>query len=146
MSEPAGLAVVDVYLDACCFIYLVEGHPSRRSIVEGQIRALDPTTRLLTSQLSRLECRAKPMREGDTATLDRYDALFAASRVLLLEVTAAVIDRATAIRAQHGFKTPDAIHLATAVDSGASTLWTGDASLARFVDVTTVVLAPASPL
>ena len=86
------------------------------------------------------------MREGDTAMLHRYDALFAASRVVVLEVTAAVIDRATTIRAQHGFKTPDAIHLATVVDSGASTLWTGDASLTRFMNVTSVVLAPASPL
>ena len=76
MSEPAGLAVADVYLDACCFIYLVEGHPSWRSIVEGQIRGLDPTTRLLTSQLSRLECRAKPMREGEPARRLHRDLCF----------------------------------------------------------------------
>jgi predicted nucleic acid-binding protein len=143
MSEPAGLTVADVYLDACCFIYLVEGHPSWRSVVEERIRQLDPTASLITSQLSRLECRTKPMRDGDHALLDRYDALFAASRVAVLEVTAAIIDRATAIRARYGFKAPDAIHLATAVHSGASTLWTGDASLARCADVTAVVLAPS---
>jgi uncharacterized protein len=141
MSEPAGLTVADVYLDACCFIYLVEGHPSWRSVVEGHIRQLDATARLVTSQLSRLECRTKPMHDGDKALLDRYDALFAANRVAVLEVTAAVIDRATAIRARYGFKAPDAIHLATAIDSGASTLWTGDASLAQCTDVPTVVLA-----
>jgi hypothetical protein len=73
------LTVADVYLDACCFIYPVEGHPSWRSVVEGRIRQLDPTTRLVTSQLSRLECRTKPMRDSDKALLDRYDALFAAN-------------------------------------------------------------------
>jgi predicted nucleic acid-binding protein len=142
MSELAGMTVADVYLDACCFIYLVEGHPSWRSVVEGRIRQLDPTARLVTSQLSRLECRTKPMRDDDKALLDRYDGLFAANRVAVFEVTAAIIDRATAIRARFGFKAPDAIHLATALDSGASALWTGDASLARCTDVTTVVLAP----
>jgi hypothetical protein len=41
MTEPAGQTVADVYLDACCFIYLVEGRPEWRSVVETRIRDLD---------------------------------------------------------------------------------------------------------
>jgi hypothetical protein len=47
--------VADIYLDACCFIYLVEGQPEWRSVVEKRIRDLDPASRLVTSQLARLE-------------------------------------------------------------------------------------------
>jgi hypothetical protein len=38
MSGPAGPAVADVYLDACCFIYLVEGQPAWRSAVDARLR------------------------------------------------------------------------------------------------------------
>ena len=114
MSGPAGPAVADVYLDACCFIYLVEGQPAWRSAVDARLRALGAGTRIVTSQLSRLECRTKPMREGDHALLARYDALFAASRVVARDLTAAVVDGATDLRAKYGFKSPDALHLASA--------------------------------
>jgi uncharacterized protein len=137
--------VADIYLDACCFIYLVEGQPGWRSVVEKRIRDLDPTSRLVTSQLARLECRAKPMRDSDHDLLRRYDSLFGASRVAVLDVSAKIIDRATELRARYGFKSPDAIHLATALDCAVAEFWTGDAALSRCTDVPVTVLVPAAP-
>ena len=67
--------MADIYLDACCFIYLVEGHPEWRTVVEQRLRNLEPISKLITSQLARLECRTKPVRDGDRALLERYDAL-----------------------------------------------------------------------
>jgi predicted nucleic acid-binding protein len=83
------------------------------------------------------------MRDGDHALLGRYDSLFGASRVAVLDVSANVIDRATELRARHGFKSPDAIHLATALECGATEFWTGDAALSRCTDVPVTVLLPA---
>jgi uncharacterized protein len=137
--------VANVYLDACCLIYLVEGQPAWRTVVETRLRALDPATTLVSSQLARLECRAKPMREGDRELLERYDRLFGASRVAVLDVTAKIIDGATVLRARHGFKTPDAIHLATAIECAATEFWTGDVALSRCVDIAVTVLQPALP-
>jgi uncharacterized protein len=132
--------VADIYLDACCFIYLVEGEPTWRAAVEHRLRALSGSTRLVTSQLTRLECRTKPTRDNDRALLERYDALFAASRVVVVEVSASVIDRATLLRAKHGLKSPDAIHLATAIEHGASSLWTADAVFARAGEIAVELL------
>lgn len=42
------------------------------------------------------------------------------------EITAAVIEKATVLRATRGLKTPDAIHAATAILCGASEFWTTD--------------------
>lgn len=137
--------MADIYLDACCFIYLVEGQPGWRSVLEKRIRDLDPTSRLVTSQLARVECRAKPMRDNDPDLLGRYDSLFGASRVAVLDVSAKVIDRATELRARHGFKSPDAIHLATALECAASEFWTGDAALSRCADIPVTVLLPEAP-
>lgn len=119
MTGPAGPAVADVYLDACCFIYLVEGQPPWRSAIEARLRALGPGARVVSSQLSRLECRTKPLREGDHRLLANYDALFAASRVAVRDLSAAAVDGATTLRAKYGFKSPDALHLASAVECGA---------------------------
>lgn len=66
------------------------------------------------------------MRDGDQALLARYDALFAASRVAVVDLTVAVVDGATKLRAKHGFKAPDALHLATAIECGATGFWTGE--------------------
>ena len=143
-TEQVGTAVADVYLDACCFIYLVEGQPGWRTVVDTRLRSLDPASMLVTSQLARLECRAKPMRDGDQELLERYDRLFRASRVAVLDVSAKVIDRATELRARYGFKSPDAIHLATAIESGAREFLTGDAGLMRCTDVAVIVLVPTA--
>lgn len=135
--------MADVYLDACCFIYLVEGEPAWRSTVERRIADADPGTQFVTSQLSRLECRMKPLRDGDPALLARYDALFAAARIAVVDVGVEIIDRATELRARHRLKAPDALHLATAIERKTTTLWTGDSAFVRCgeIDVELLVVA-----
>ncbi len=134
--------MAEAYLDACCLIYLTEGAPEWRTVAEARLNALEATTGLVTSRLSRLECRSKPLRARDTALLARYEAAFAAAR--LLDISGAVIERATELRAKYGFRSPDAIHLASAIDAGANVFLTGDASLARCTEIAVDVLTPAA--
>jgi predicted nucleic acid-binding protein len=133
--------VSEAYLDACSIIYLTEGAPPWRGAVEARLNALPATSRIVTSRISRLECRSKPTRDRDAALLARYDAAFAKARVV--EITATIVERATELRARYGFRSPDAIHLATAIDSGADVFITGDAPLARCTEITVDVLTPA---
>lgn len=134
------------YLDASAIIYLVEGAVAAREAVARRIADAerDPAGRLFTSQLSRLECRVKPRRLGDAALLATYDAFFTRARIEVVEITAAVIDRATELRARHGFKTPDAVHLACAIEAGADGFVTGDAALARCTDIRVDVVSPTA--
>jgi uncharacterized protein len=93
--------------------------------LESRPTPVSPGARIVTSQLSRLECRTKPLRDGDHALLVRYDSLFGASRVAVRNLTTSVVDGATQLRAKYGFKSPDALHLASAVDCRAAAFWTG---------------------
>ncbi|MGO9837139.1 MAG: type II toxin-antitoxin system VapC family toxin [Polyangiaceae bacterium] len=111
-----------------------------RAAMAARLRALPATTGLATSRLSRLECRSKPIRDRDAALLARYDATFTSARIV--EVTPAIIERATELRAHYGFRSPDAIHLATAIDGGADVFLTGDAALARCTEIAVNVVAP----
>lgn len=81
---------------------------------------------LVTSRISRLECRAKPIQRDDSDTLAIFDALFSSTELLVLELTPSIIELATDLRAKYQLKTPDAIHYATAMEAGATAFLTGD--------------------
>ncbi|MGE5783422.1 MAG: type II toxin-antitoxin system VapC family toxin [Myxococcales bacterium] len=137
-----GTSVADLYLDACCFIYLVEGAPRWRRPLQQRIQSLPDDARVLTSQLTRLECRSKPLRDNDQTVLALYDSLFSAGRVKLIDIGAPIIDRATLLRAAYNLKTPDALHVASAIMSGASVFLTGDSAIARCADIKVEIIVP----
>jgi predicted nucleic acid-binding protein len=92
------------------------------------------------SDLTRLECRVAPIRAGDTALLATFDAFFSRDDLRRVPLTTAVYDRATLIRAQHGFKTLDAIHLAAAVEHRCDVFLTNDLRLHAFPGIKTQAL------
>ena len=96
---------------------------------------------MITSRLSRLECRVRPLRDGNTELLARFEGFFAREGLELAEITAEVVETATALRAAHGFRPPDAIHLATALLAQTDVFLTGDRNLARCPGLKVEVLA-----
>ena len=121
-----------IYLDANVIIRLIEGTAAVRAPLEARILASKaPGAFLLTSRLSLLECRCKPLKAGDRGLLAIYDGFFSAAELAVMEITPAIIDSATRLRASHDFKSPDAIHLATAIEAGASVFLSADKDLAR---------------
>jgi predicted nucleic acid-binding protein len=130
-----------IYADANILIRLLEGIPAVRAPIELRLLPLRGTGRFLgTSRLSRLECRCKPLRAGDTALLVLYEALFNGPEVQLLDVTPDVVEKATDLRARLNVKTPDAIHLATAIEAKVVAFLTGDRSLARCGEIAVEIL------
>jgi predicted nucleic acid-binding protein len=104
-----------LYLDANPIIYSIEGVPEFRTAALAWIEEAEAAGgAVITSRLSRLECRVRPIRDGNTELLARFEGFFAREGLELAEITAEVVETATALRATHGFRPPDAIHLATA--------------------------------
>ena len=93
------------------------------------------------SDLTRLECRVKPIRLSDAALLADYDAFLGAPDVLRLALPAPVFECATEIRARYGFQLGDSLNLATAVEHGCGRFLTNDAQLRRFPDITVEILS-----
>jgi len=86
-----------------------------------------------------------PLREGKASLLAEYDAFFAPADLEVVEIDSHVIERATDLRARYRFKTPDAIHLAAAIEQRAELFITGDDDLQRCSEVTVEVLRPVDP-
>ena len=109
------------YIDACLLIYWVE---RAGPVAEAAIRWLEAQTdaTLCVSPLVRLEVLVGPMRRGDAALLRAYEALLA--QQLWLSMGDQAFSQALLLRAQHGLKTPDALHLATALHHGCTEFWT----------------------
>ena len=126
------------YLDSAPIIYLVEQAQPYATAVRGKLSAQGLT--LITSELTRLECRVKPLRNSDAALLQDFNDYFANSLAEIIPLTRDVIDRVTEIRAQFNFKTPDSIHLAAAVISNSDVFLTNDHRLNRFTGIAIEVI------
>ncbi|MGH8609634.1 MAG: type II toxin-antitoxin system VapC family toxin [Gammaproteobacteria bacterium] len=115
-------------------IYLVEQRQPFAIAVRSKLGALGIVS--ITSELGRPECRVKPMHDGNLALLQDFDDYFANIIVEMASLTRDVIDRATEIRAQYNFTTPDSLHLAAAVISNCDVFLTNDHRLNRFTGIT----------
>lgn len=130
-----------VYLDSNVVIYLIEQPAQFGPRASARVAALAAAEdRIVVSDLTRLECRANAVASGDRDTLAQYDAFFAQAVERVMPLTAAVCDRATIIRGQYRFKTPDALHLAAAIEAGCAIFLTNDNRLTGFADLTVETL------
>lgn len=119
-----------IYLDSGIIIRMLEGNDRVRLPIEERLASLDGTERVLvTSRISTLECRCKPLRENSFDLLSLYDRFFLAGEVLVREIDADVIRKATELRAFEGLRTPDAIHVATAMLLHVTSFWSVDSRI-----------------
>jgi predicted nucleic acid-binding protein len=127
-----------IYLDSAPIIYLVE----HVAPYEQQILALlQSTDALVTSELARLECRVKPIRGNDMDTLHDYDVFFQSAFAKIVSLSSEVVDLATDIRASYNFSVADSIHLASALLAQCDLFVTSDLQIARYNQITVVVLS-----
>jgi predicted nucleic acid-binding protein len=129
---------VRVYLDSAPVIYTVEQVQPFAALVDARLSA--PGVEQVTSELTRLECRVKPLRAGDAALLRDFDDYFGDAVAEIVELSREVIDRATDIRAEYAFRTPDAIHLAASLSAGCDVFLTNDHRLDRFAGIAIEVI------
>lgn len=121
-----------VYLDSCTVIYLVEQKsPWCLTIANRLVPESGPLPLVHFSDLTRMECRVGPMLKSDPIALAEYDDFFAAPGFSSISLDRAVFDLATELRARHRLKTPDALHLAAAIQCGCDELWTNDTRMIR---------------
>ena len=82
------------FLDASALIYLVDGEAQWAEATQATLQQLAvgaPELTLAVSRLSVLECRVAPLRRGDQASLDRFEALFSQPDLLVVELSATVV-------------------------------------------------------
>ena len=133
---------MSVFLDTNIVVYLIERTPGFWPNAVARIQSLlSQGERLVVSDLVRMECRVRPLRLDDPVTLAAFDGYFGSEQVDVVPITAAVCDRAAAIRARDRFRAMDALHLAAAIEHGCQRFLTQDFRLGGYPDITIEVLS-----
>jgi predicted nucleic acid-binding protein len=131
-----------VFLDSATFIYFIEEQERYLPVVRqvfymverGQVSAF-------SSYLSLLEVLVQPLKKQRPDLVQKYKGILSGARGLcLFPIDGRISEEGARIRAQYGFRTPDAIQLATALCHGADALVTNDEKMRRFKEVEVVLL------
>lgn len=127
-----------LYLDTAPVIYTVENVPIYALAVDKRLS--DPEIERVVSDLTRMECRIRPLRDGNMDLLKDFDDYFNEVVSEIISLSREVVDYATEIRAQYEFKTPDSIHLAAACVAKCNIFFTNDHRLDRFDKISVEVI------
>lgn len=119
-----------VYLDANVVIYFVEAFPEYLPQVEALFAAVVAADAVLvTSELTLAEVLVKPMRDGRDDIVREYEAFLTSGEIELVPISREVLRQSASLRANLRMKTPDAIHVATAVAHGCTVFASNDAGI-----------------
>ncbi len=117
-----------VALAAAPLIYFIEQRKPYVDLLRPVFRAVEAGQfSLVTSVVTLLEVMVQPIRSGDEALAKDYqDILLHGNNITTLPVTLTIAQVAAELRAESRLKTPDAIHLATALEHQAVAFLTND--------------------
>ena len=119
-----GLITNLVYLDSCLVIYLVEENQAFAPSLETSISSLS-NVNLVVSDLTMMECLVMPIRNNNQLLIDKFTGWF--EQVNVFSLSKQIFHHAAKLRADHSsLKTPDALHLATAIHHNCDEFWTND--------------------
>ena len=84
------------------------------------------------SEITLVETIVGPRKAGDVNAEAKFRVFLTPTANLIVEpISMAFLEKVTELRANHGVKIPDAIHLATGILAGCSVFVTRDASWAK---------------
>lgn len=148
MGSPAVTAISDALagvatlgLDTAIVIYFAERNATYVTRAREIFRRMDADQiAACTSVLTLTEVLTHPRRTSDLALEQEYRRILLGSTLRLLNTTQAIAISAADLRARYNLRTPDAIQIATALDTGCEAFFTNDLGLRRVTKLRILVL------
>lgn len=131
-----------IYIDTVVVIYAVEQAPVYGSLLADLWAKVQAgNLEVLTSELTFMEVLVIPIRNSDTFLTDAYKRLLRSPQIKLVPINQLILEKAARLRAvTPSLRTPDAIHIATAITSGCNPFLTNDQRLRIIPDLPVVIL------
>ena len=136
-----------VYLDTSPVIYSVEKIEPYHTLLQPMWQAAQTGDFILvSSELLLLETLVKPIQDANVVLEQSFRNLLLTSHEMqLVRISLPILETATQLRATTRIKTPDAIHVATALMSGCALFITNDKGLRHIPGLSVVVLSDLVP-
>lgn len=141
-----GEALADVRLlgvDTAPFIYFTErraGYVDKMRAIFRQVAVEELA--IVVSTLVLPEILSRPLTESDSELIAAYQSMFDNTHgISLRPVSSTIAYRAANLRAQHNLETPEALHIATAIDAGCQAFLTNNLDLRRVREIQVFALA-----
>jgi len=133
-------------LDTCIFIYHLERHPKYFTVTQPLLRGIETGGwQAVASTVAVMEVMVRPWQLERRDVVRDYEAILAHFPNLeLVDATLDVAREAARLRAQYTLRPADALHVATALISGATAFVTNDRDFAQVKDVDVVLLSDFS--
>jgi len=145
--DDALAGVTKLGLDTPPIIYFIESHPVydiAATEVFGRIEAGSITG--VTSVISMTEVLIHPLRRSDARLYEKYRELLVSTQHLeLVSIGPAIAEGAAVLRSHHGLRVPDALQLASAIESDCQAFLTNDTALRRVDDIRIIILGELEP-
>lgn len=130
-----------VYFDANSLIYTVEKHPVYGPLLQPLWQAAKAKTiEVVSSELALLETLVGPIKRGDITLENDFKQALLGTEMRLLPITQPILWAAARLRATTKLKTPDALHAATALESGCVLFVTNDVGFRAVANLPLVLL------
>jgi predicted nucleic acid-binding protein len=131
-----------LYLDTAPVIFYVEENPTYIAKMDAIIKIVENSTiETVSSAILLTEVLTHPMKTGATKIEQEYrDILVNSGDYRLLPVTLQIAESAADFRARYNLRTPDALHIATAVAARCDKFLTNDNGIKRVTEITVLVL------
>ncbi len=124
---------VSVLLDTSILIYYLEGVEPYYLLAEEIFNDIaDENIKGSLSAISITEFVTKPLADGKGTDVERFKRFLSSLSIQVLAVTYEIAERAGKLRAQYpSVRTPDALIVATALESGCNVFVTNDKNLKK---------------
>jgi predicted nucleic acid-binding protein len=140
--EDALHSVSHLYIETAPFIYFTEA----RAVYADKMRAIFAEVsggglQVLTSAVTIPETLMKPLRANDKPLVTRYRTMFYHTKgIRVVSVSPSSGDLAAELRARYNLRTPDALHVACAIDTDCDAFLTNDTGIKRVSEIRTLIL------
>lgn len=126
-----------LFLDTAPVIYYIERHPNYFDRVQAIFHQIDAgTIQAVTSTITLSECLVHPIRHAWVALQkDYYDLIVNGTHTFFARQGEAIGVQAAELRARHHLELPDALQIATAMQTNCDAFLTNDSDLKRITEL-----------
>lgn len=129
-------------IDSVVFIYLLEEHQTYLDRVRALLDEVQKgKLEAVMSVIGMIEILTGPKKIGRSELAEQYKQIISTfPHLSIVGIDERIVDVSSHLRARYRIRTPDAIHLATALSRGAKTFYTNDEELKKVKELRVEVI------